>query len=190
MEYFMNIMKLFSAFTLTLSVLPQFASAKPLVQIEKSEPVWGQIQSVYTRSSEEITGCGYFFTKGHAYQTWGPSVTFFVQQANGHIEELYSMHNGRKAFEPIQTLHVSTAKDYKIDTRNAIYKALYQTKIGGVFGSILPNTILRLSLERPYDENRFESARDTQIERISFKKKNLAVDRLGYQDEIAITCDF
>lgn len=165
------------------------AYAVKSVQITQSSPVYGQIIS--SKNINDVVACGYYLTKGHAYRMWGPSITFFVKTASGAEEVLYHMHNGTRAFEPIQTLSVLTAAAYNPDEKKSTYKSVYETKEGGLFdGAIFPSATLRLTLERAlktYD--RYESARELDIQKISFKKKSSSF-KMDSKNNIDISCAF
>lgn len=161
-------------------------------KVSKSTSVYGILDSKSKVDGASATDlkCGYFLTKGVAYSAWGPSLTFFLEDASGKRSVLYHMLNGTRNLDPIETLNMQTADQRKIDKKKKTYISIYKRNLG-FLRNLAPNERVSLMIERNLDDRSdYASQRDFNILKIGYKSELLKKAQLMYVSSTNLSCSF
>lgn len=157
-----------------------------------SSVVYGTLNKKSVLDESLATGikCGYFLTKGVAYRSWGPSLTFFVEDASGTKEILYRMLNGTAQLDRIESLDMQTADARSIDKKKGTYSLSYKQN-SGLLSNFIPREKNTLTIERRLSTNKnYSSGKDYNITKIGFKSDFLKKIHAGYTTTTNISCSF
>lgn len=188
MKYVIGMLFILGILTSTLTAQAKVDS----YAFTNSTVIYGKLNSKSRLDGAAVSDikCGYFLTKGPAYRSWGPSLTFFVEDSSGTKDILYRMLNGTRNLDRIESIHLQTADERKIDKKSNTYLAIYRQG-SGLLANLIPTEKNSLTIERRLNTNKnYSSQNDINIIRINFRSDLLKRSQLGYTLSTNLSCSF